>query len=342
MTKLMPVKFAGGRVLARTKGMRPQRAELIRMLTYMRPAGSKSEGEFIRTFIAPLAEQDRFGNLWRTIGDGSNGILWCSHTDTVHAEAGRQEVMCREGVARAPYSNCLGADDTTGVWLMVNMIRAGVPGTYCFHRGEECGGIGSGAVAASTPERLASIRFAIAFDRKGYADIITHQFTGRTASDEFAESVAAVLKPLAYQACDGGTFTDTASYEAIVPECTNIAVGYHAQHTKEEWQDVGFAERLLKQIISADWSGLVCARDPKVVELERWSDRDADKASTELREYVRRYPADVAEYLEIMGVTLEDIEDALYGHYEAAEATAEPTLTRAQMAGVGEGDLDGA
>jgi hypothetical protein len=41
------------------------------------------------------------------------------------------------------YSNCLGADCTTGVWLILEMIKANVPGVYVIHSDEEVGGKGA-------------------------------------------------------------------------------------------------------------------------------------------------------------------------------------------------------
>src|SRR6185437_7758533 len=98
--------------------------ELLTMLTYRRPSNSKTECKFRNRWPVPLGcEQDEFGNLWKTVGDNSP-ILFCSHTDTVHRESGRGRVSYGDGVAMAEGSNCLGADDTVGVWLMMNMIRA--------------------------------------------------------------------------------------------------------------------------------------------------------------------------------------------------------------------------
>jgi hypothetical protein len=234
-------------------------AELLSMLRTMRPNGSTVEHEWVEQWITPIAEPDAYGNHWLTI-PGNDAVLWSCHTDTVHKSGGSQYVGFRDGVAFVTRSTCLGADDTTGCWIMRNMIKAGVPGTYVFHRGEECGGLGSGWIAKNTPERLAGKRFAIAFDRMGYDDIITSQ-CGDTASDAFANSLAAALAPLDYLPADG-IYTDTAEYAHLIPECSNISVGYHSQHTQNEWQDVDFAMRLLDRLVTADFSALQAVRDP--------------------------------------------------------------------------------
>ena len=236
-------------------------ADLLKMLTYMRPAGSAMEAQFVRDFVEPLGTTpDGFGNHWRVIGKASP-ILWSCHTDTVHKTGGKQSVEYGDGYVTTPIGSCLGADCAAGVWLMSRMIRAGIPGTYVFHREEETGGQGSDYIAQEIPERLAGIQYAIAFDRKGTQDIITHQYGGRSASDDFAHSLAKVLE-MGHMPDDGGTFTDTANYTQIVPECTNLSVGYGKAHSPNEYLDCAYLARLLKRILKADFSALVCARDP--------------------------------------------------------------------------------
>src|SRR5215207_8746363 len=56
---------------------------LHEMLTYRRPASSKTEEQFIERYIRPLGvATDGAGNLHKRIGNAD--ILWSCHTDTVH------------------------------------------------------------------------------------------------------------------------------------------------------------------------------------------------------------------------------------------------------------------
>lgn len=58
--------------------------------------------------------------------------LFACHLDTVHRDAGYQRVRSRRGRTGALYTpdgECLGADDGAGIWLMLEMIAADVPGT---------------------------------------------------------------------------------------------------------------------------------------------------------------------------------------------------------------------
>jgi hypothetical protein len=213
---------------------------LLEMLTYKRPAYSVTESAFCRKFLAPIAWQDAAGNWLAEIDmpDGSPArTLWSSHTDTVHRDDGRQIVTVGKGgwieLPKRSRSSCLGADCTAGVWLMLEMFEAGIPGLYIWHAGEEIGGLGSSELARANPDWLAGVDFAIAFDRRGCDSIVTHQARGRTCSDLFATDLAEILD-LPARADPTGIFTDTANYEHIVAECTNISVGYEAAHTKAE------------------------------------------------------------------------------------------------------------
>lgn len=291
-------------------------ASLLTMLTYKRPAGSKAEQAFVDRYLVPLGTvPDEYGNHWLTIGTAP--ILWSSHTDTVHKTAGSQKVIFGDNIATSNSGECLGADCAAGVWLMAEMIKAKVPGTYVFHREEEIGGKGSSYIALNTPERLSHIKFAIAFDRMGVTDIITHQYGGRTASDAFAASLAHALAPIKYRPCPEGIFTDTANYSGIIPECTNIAVGYVDHHRPNERLYVGFLCKLLNTILKADFTQLVCERDPVDDGFGPWADDDAgpwvddpDTAITapaNLESYVYEHPGVVADFLAECGYDLADL-----------------------------------
>jgi len=158
-----------------------------------------------------------------------------------------------------------------GVYLMREMILAGRPGAYVFHHGEERGGIGSALLARHEAQWLARFDMAIALDRQGTGDIVTHQFGMRTASDTFAESLASEIArhdPGLHYAPSPGVYTDTAEYAEIIPECTNLSVGYKGQHTTCESVDARHVDRLLGALLSLDVSQCVIARDPQLYESE--------------------------------------------------------------------------
>ncbi|MGE5510381.1 MAG: hypothetical protein ACM31O_03905 [Bacteroidota bacterium] len=250
--------------------------DLLEMLSYRRPHKSKSERRFIRRFIRPLGvQQDEYGNLYKVVGEKPN-ILWSCHTDTVHRDGGRQRLYLDRKEytlrldAREKKSNCLGADDGAGVWLMREMIRAGVPGLYVFHRNEEHGCKGSNHIAR-TKTLLSGIEIAIAFDRRNTGSVITFQHGGRCCSDTFAAQLAGLIG-LGHALDDGGVYTDTAEYTELVSECTNLSIGYSGEHTAKETLNVIYLFELRERMLSADFSQLRAVRDPASKDY-RWGNR---------------------------------------------------------------------
>ncbi|ARQ95237.1 hypothetical protein [Bradyrhizobium phage BDU-MI-1] len=297
---------------------------IIAMLSHRRPAGSASEMAFITKFIMPLgAKMDKHGNWCLSIGENPT-VLWSSHTDSVHIKDGYQKVDYDGKYITLPLnskSNCLGADCAAGVWIMTEMIKAKVPGMYIFHFAEEIGCVGSNAIAEKEPGRLADIKAAVAFDRRGNADVITHQRV-RTASDAFALSFAAQL-PARFKPSDKGFLTDTKQYMHLIPECSNISVGYYNEHQKHESLDVGHLIELRNRMVKIDQSKFVIERIPfstKPVSTKKLSSlsgggfgsRRHRKEET-LRDLIYWHPDEVAAFMENNGVTFDELHDQIYG-----------------------------
>jgi hypothetical protein len=252
-------------------------ADLIRMHMFCRPHGSRTEQSFVEEYLLPLKPDlvDEKGNIIKII-PGSD-VLWSSHTDTIHTKGGMQRLRISSGRWLSVHkkslkrgSNCLGADDTVGVWLMREMALAGKPGIYIFHRGEEQGCIGSRHIAATNKDLLKKANIAIALDRKGTSSIITHQSPGRCCSDAFGKSLAEQLGD-GFKLDDGGIYTDTAHYIDDIGECTNLSVGYVGAHTGNEAQDLIFAITLKDKLLGLDVSKLTVERKPGEKEARTYS-----------------------------------------------------------------------
>jgi hypothetical protein len=242
--------------------------ELIKeMHTYMRPMGSPAEAEFVDRFLKPLGvARDQHLNYFLEIGENPI-VLWSSHTDTVHIAEGRQQVHRDGNIIGLPFkskSSCLGADCTAGIWIMMEMIKANVPGFYVFHHGEERGMIGSRDLALKSPERLKGIKAAIAFDRKGTKSVITHQAKTRTCSDKFGKSLMRQL-PKGFDLDTHGIYTDTYAYHEIIPECTNISVGYEMAHSPNECLDMDHLIGLRDHMVKFRSQRIVIERKPEKI-----------------------------------------------------------------------------
>ncbi|MGX9944943.1 M28 family peptidase [Bradyrhizobium denitrificans] len=306
---------------------------IISMLSFRRPAESASELEFIKKFIVPLgAQRDTHGNWCLNIGDAPT-VLWSSHTDSVHRSEGYQNVDF-DGkyitLAVNSKSNCLGADCAAGVWIMTEMIKASVPGMYIFHYAEEIGCRGSRAIAQREPGRLVNIKAAIAFDRKGIDSVITSQ-RGRCCSDTFGNSVAAQL-PSRYRLDPTGVLTDTKQYMHLVPECSNLSVGYYNEHHPHEALDVAHLIELRDHMVKFDQSKLVIERNPfakpskpklklKSLAGPAFGSR-RHRREDNLRDLVYWHPEKVAAFLENEGVTYDQLHDVIYGDRETVSVAS--------------------
>lgn len=237
--------------------------KLIEMLSWRRPHATKSERQFVATHVAPLGVlTDGIGNVFKRVGHAPR-IMFSCHVDTVHRRQGRQTVRINNhgrAYTMDKQSSCLGADDTAGVWLLSEMIEADIPGLYVFHRGEELGGIGS-RHAASVGKLSQGIKACIAFDRRGYRDVITHQ-GARTCSDKFARSLSGLIG-MGYRPSDAGMFTDSANYVDVIGECTNVSVGYDREHWQTESLDCYHLQRLRDRVLALDWNRLRFSRKPR-------------------------------------------------------------------------------
>ena len=199
----------------------------------------------------------------------SHRTLFVAHVDTVHRSEGKNKIRKTKTHWHAK-GDVLGADDGAGVALLFHMIWSGVAGYYIFTQGEERGGVGARYLADKMPQLLKEFDRAIAFDRRGIDSVITHQGWGRCCSDEFGNALAEELmknnEQLMMLNDDTGVYTDTAEFVDIIPECTNISVGYDKEHTQAESLNLVYYQHLCSSVILVDWDSLPVQRDPSVVE----------------------------------------------------------------------------
>lgn len=285
------------------------------MLKYKRPAGSGSERRFITLFIDSIEgmHTDDFGNRYIVIGDDEPTTMFSSHTDTMHVKHGRQKLEVDEGfgLIYSVGSDVLGADDATGVFLMMNLIDAGVEGLYVFHRCEERGGLGSNYFAENCLPAYPNLNRCIAFDRKGYSSVISYQMGERCASSEFVKALALELG-VSWSEDETGVFTDSANYMDVIPECTNISVGYFKEHTENEYQDITFLQELVLAVLAVPWETLPTLRDPTVIEYDGWTGTGTRTSSTYLGRDNWNYDYDRVPQ------TRDDVESMVYMETDAA------------------------
>ena len=257
---------------------------LARALSMMRPhnsEGTRRMTDWLQENAPAHAKvhRDEVGNLHiDTRISTTNRTLFTAHVDTVHRKEGPNKIR-KTNTHWYAEGAPLGADDGAGCAMLMHLLHSGVDAYYLFTQGEECGGIGARHVARDTT-LLSQFDRAIAFDRRGIDSVITHQGWGRTASDSFAQALADSLNKddrLMYLPDDTGVYTDTAEFIDVIPECTNISVGYAHEHSDRESLDIVHFLALAERVVNIDWDGLPTDRDPTEIEtfgsrMDRWSD----------------------------------------------------------------------
>ena len=245
----------------------------LQMVSWKRPSGSFEAKVFGEVFLAPImGPADKNGNYTLVMGKDPK-VAYTAHYDTVHKAGGVQRVINKDGIISSEGNDCLGADCTSGIYLILEMIKTGIEGVYCIFADEEIGCVGSTAMAEDLKRSLdtnlyhplASCDIMISFDRMGDNSIITHQSGIRTASDEFAKSLSEELE-MGHTADNTGSYTDSNEFAKLISECTNLSVGYQGQHTANEDQDFNYLEDLLYSLTFVDVAALEVNRDPKVEE----------------------------------------------------------------------------
>lgn len=314
---------------------------LVDIHTYSRPHGSKTVDDFVEKFLlqqypdAYILDSQGEPSAVVICTDPTSRTMFSAHVDTVHSYEGRQFVeydndmgiLHKPSAKREQFGDCLGADDGAGIWLLLQMIDAGIPGWYLFHYGEERGGVGSSDIEIYHKEFLAQFDRAIAFDRKGTTDVITHQGMGRCCSDKFARDLADALNAtgskLSMAADNGGIFTDTANYTGIVPECTNISCGYESAHTSSEFLDVEYLFKLRDALLQIDWEALPTCRDVNEVDTIEWGYERYSFSSTK-RSVKQTNPWDAGETVfELRGMRYGQMLDWVKGNKSDPDTIAE-------------------
>jgi len=235
-------------------------------LSIKRSHDSPEEAEFAAYLlqqVLPLGKLefvDGMGNF--AVSVGTSDTLFTCHTDTVHRVGGVNLFTEKDGFLLAKGAP-LGADDGAGIAILFHMMKHKVAGTYLFCRAEEVGGQGSQYIADTNSLWLKQFKRAIAFDRKGTSDVITHQGS-RCASDSFGMALSLALSEahdgLLYAPSAYGVFTDTANFTHLIPECTNVSVGYYNEHSNKEKLDLHHLQKLADAVIKVDWEALPTER----------------------------------------------------------------------------------
>ena len=222
----------------------------------------------LRWLLPKNIQKDKHGNYFLKIGESRT--IFASHLDTVSDRYRDVKHIIEGNIIRTNGKTTLGADDKAGVCVLLYMIEEKIPGTYYFFIGEEVGCRGSKAAAAK--DDFSNYDRIISFDRKDICSIITHQSYERCCSDDFANTLSKEYCDLGLELKpdDTGVGTDSARFTGIIPECTNISVGYYDEHNFTERQDIDFLEKICMASAIINWEKLPVTRDPKVKDYKEY------------------------------------------------------------------------
>lgn len=259
---------------------------LLNILGTRRAHGTLGDSNF-RIFLhaeirkigySPVIEKE--GSIVVVVDPKSTTLFSC-HIDTCHSTAesntNTRQVLVYDPIFSHIFlqdktgSSCLGGDDGVGVYIMLRMLQAKVPGTYIFHTGEERGGIGSRAILKNSPDRLAEFDRCIAFDRAVHdgeqPEVIVTQGGMTCASVPFGMALVAELNKGQFSepwvVSHRGSFTDSKVYAGIIPECVNVGCFYVNQHTPNEVVNASGVEALLDICLKIKWESLKPVRKPE-------------------------------------------------------------------------------
>jgi hypothetical protein len=228
------------------------------------PHGTESQ---LKNQLPTGYKQDKWGNYYLEIGESTT--MFTCHLDTASYSETKVNHVIDGKYIKTDGSSILGADDKAGMVVILYMIQNKIPGLYYFFLGEERGCVGSSDVSHNWKELPFSdkINKVISFDRRGTTSVITEQFGGVCCSDEFAQELSTRLNSIdstfGFRPDPTGIYTDSAQFIDIVPECTNISVGYYNEHSHSETQDIDFLQKLCNAVIKLDWETLPINRDFK-------------------------------------------------------------------------------
>ncbi len=232
--------------------------------------------------IFPNLEKDAWGNYLFKIGQSRT--IFTAHLDTAcRDQSDVKHFISKQQIVTTDGKTILGADDKAGVTILLWLIGNNIPGLYYFFIGEEVGCVGSSAASVYGQFKGLYDR-VISFDRRGTNSVITFQSSSRSCSDDFANELSNQLNKfsnLYYKSDNTGVYTDSAEFVDIVPECTNISVGYQSEHTFRESQDLYHLNKLALACLDVKWEELPTKRvaGTKESKWDNWNTKKVGSSS---------------------------------------------------------------
>jgi putative aminopeptidase FrvX len=213
----------------------------------------------IKHLLPRRVNEDGVGNYYYRVGKGSRTMFTAHMDDASWSGTKKINHRIQGNTIGTDGNSILGADDKAGVTILLYLIYKKVPGTYYFFAGEESGMRGAKDILRLKKDWfIENFDRCVSFDRRGYGSIISRQIGKKCCSNEFVDALKKQYDSLGipHRNDPGGIYTDSASFIGIIPECTNISVGYFHEHSSMETQDIDYLEKLGKASAKVKWEEL--------------------------------------------------------------------------------------
>lgn len=171
---------------------------------------------------------------------GTIPIMLVAHLDTVLTEPPKK-LFKIQGKNVICGSNGLGADDRVGVFMILEILKAGLRPSVLFTTDEECGGLGADAFIAYFKRPTDDYKYIIQLDRRGENDCVFYDCQNK----KFVN----YIKKFGWEPAKG-IFSDISIICPVWGVAgVNLSVGYINEHTPYEMLDLDIMMRNLDRVI---------------------------------------------------------------------------------------------
>jgi hypothetical protein len=234
----------------------------LKLTEYTIPFGTETDIEHL---LPPGWRKDNIGNYFYEIGESET--LFTSHLDTASDKKEKVNHVIEGNIIRTDGTTILGGDNKAGCVILFYLIENNIPGTYYFFLGEEMSvhknyPYGSLLAIEENKQMFEKFKRVISFDRKEKGQMVVRQLGRNCCSDEFADVLISEFKDngVDYEKDKTGYYTDSAFFGDIISEIVNLSCGVWNEHTKNEYVDINYIEKVAKAASKVKWEKLPTVR----------------------------------------------------------------------------------
>lgn len=235
----------------------------LKLTDYTIPFGHEQE---LEPYLPKGWKKDSIGNYYYEIGNSET--LFTSHLDVATDKRQKVNHIIDGSIIKTDGKTILGGDNKAGCCVLFYLIENNIPGTYYFFLGEESAvhknyPHGSLLAIEKYSDKFKKFKRVISFDRKQIGELITRQFGYDCCSNEFADALISEFSKngVEYKKDRTGYYTDSAFFNSLVSEITNLSVGVWNEHTANEYVDISYVEKVAKAASNVDWESLPSVRE---------------------------------------------------------------------------------